>query len=212
MSGVRAAPRGRIDKRQAILDAAFRVFARQGYANACVQEIAAEAGVAKPTVYNHLDSKERLFREAMAAAAASATARNLAAVDRLRAPGDDLRPALQEVARRLLDCYVDERSRALWRLLNAELAAFPDLLDVVWGEGTSRVTEALADRLARLALAGRLTIADPARAAEQFSGLLMGPVDSRSRLGTRQVPEAELDELAAAAVETFLAAFGPAAA
>lgn len=210
MSGVRTAPRGRIDKRQAILEAAFRVFARQGYANACVQEIAAEAGVAKPTVYNHLDSKERLFREAMAAAAVSATARNLAAIDRLRAPGDDLRRALEEVARHLLGCYVDERSRALWRLLNAELTAFPDLLDVVWGEGTSRVTEALADRLARLALAGRLTIADPARAAEQFSGLLMGPVESRSRLGTRPVPDAELDELAAAAVDTFLAAFGPA--
>ncbi|TDC20573.1 TetR/AcrR family transcriptional regulator [Streptomyces sp. 8K308] len=207
---MRTAPRGRIDKRQAILEAAFRVFARQGYANACVQEIAAEAGVAKPTVYNHLDSKERLFREAMAAAAASATARNLAAIDRLRAPGDDLRRALEEVARHLLGCYADERSRALWRLLNAELTAFPDLLDVVWGEGASRVTEALADRLARLALAGRLTIADPARAAEQFSGLLMGPVESRSRLGTRPVPDAELDELAADAVDTFLAAFGPA--
>ncbi|WP_207930337.1 TetR/AcrR family transcriptional regulator [Streptomyces hainanensis] len=209
MSGVRAAPRGRIDKRQAILDAAFTVFARQGYANACVQEIAAEAGVAKPTVYNHLDNKETLFREAMAAAATTATARNLAAVDLLRAPGDDLRAAFEEVARQLLRCSADERSRALWRLLNAELTSFPDLLDVVWGEGASRVTEALADRIARLALAGRLRVADPSRAAEQLSGLLMGPIDSRSRLGTRTVSAAEIDELAVAAVDTFLAAFGP---
>lgn len=64
----REAPRGRIDKRQAILEAAFRTFAREGYGQSCVREIAAEAGVAKPTIYNHLGDKETLFREAMLAA------------------------------------------------------------------------------------------------------------------------------------------------
>ncbi|MGW6741439.1 TetR/AcrR family transcriptional regulator [Streptomyces sp. NPDC055025] len=56
----RTASRGRIDKRRAILDAAFTVFARRGYGQVCVKEIAEVAGVAEPTVYNHLNDKETL--------------------------------------------------------------------------------------------------------------------------------------------------------
>jgi hypothetical protein len=66
MSGAVAAC-GRIDKRQAILNVAFTVFARQGYAQAGVDVIAAEAGVAKATVYSHFGDKENLLREAIAA-------------------------------------------------------------------------------------------------------------------------------------------------
>jgi len=54
---------GRIDKRQAILDAAFTIFARDGYYLAGVDAIAAEARVAKHTIYNHFRDKENLFRE-----------------------------------------------------------------------------------------------------------------------------------------------------
>jgi hypothetical protein len=48
------------------------------------------------------------------------------------------------------------------------------------------VTEALADRLARLAVAGQLSLDDPAEAAEQLKALLVGPTDGRSRLGMRR--------------------------
>ncbi|WP_431921537.1 TetR/AcrR family transcriptional regulator C-terminal domain-containing protein [Amycolatopsis tucumanensis] len=203
------ATRGRIDKRQAILDAAFTVFARQGYAQACVAEVAAEAGVAKPTVYNHFSEKANLFRESMTAEAAKAIADNLAAVDRLRDTGEDLRAALEQVGRRLIDCYTDDRSWAFRRLLQAELARFPELLDTVQTRaGTNVVTDALADRLARLALEGRLKITDPARAAEQFGALLTAPLESRTRLGTRALPAAERNAVAAAAVDTFLRAYG----
>ncbi|HEX2317248.1 MAG TPA: TetR/AcrR family transcriptional regulator, partial [Thermomonospora sp.] len=166
------ASRGRIDKRQAILEAAFTVFARLGYAQACVQDIADEAGVAKPTVYNHLRDKETLFRHAMAAAAERALARNLAVVERLRDPGEDLRAALEDAGLRLLECHGDDDSRAWRRLLAAETGRFPDLPDAAGGDVAERVTEALADRLARLSLAGRLRRCDPSTAAEQFLALL----------------------------------------
>ncbi|WP_329110877.1 TetR/AcrR family transcriptional regulator [Micromonospora sp. NBC_01699] len=202
------APRGRIDKRQAILDAAIAVFARQGYAQSCVQEIAAEAGVAKPTVYNHLHDKETLFRHAMEAAANRAMAENLAIVERLADQGTDLRASLDEFGYQLLRCHCDDRSWALRRLLNAEVNRFPDLIDIVHGTGANRVAEALADRLARLTLAGRLSAADPVEAAEQLLALLTGPMDSRARLGTRPVPEGELRAVAVAAVNTFLRSYG----
>ncbi|XVQ13754.1 TetR/AcrR family transcriptional regulator [Spirillospora sp. CA-255316] len=205
--------RGRIDKREAILNAAFTVFARQGYAQTCVKEIAQEAGVAKPTVYNHLSDKATLFRETMAAAAERVLAEHLAAVDDLAArpdDGEDLRALLEYVGGRMLRVHCDERARALRRLTQVEAGWCPELLDLVRGYGADRLTEALADRLARLSLAGRLRPLDPVVAAEQFLALLTGPVDGRTRMGARPVSGDELDAVTAAAADTFLRAFAPA--
>ncbi|MEU5881302.1 TetR/AcrR family transcriptional regulator [Spirillospora sp. NPDC047279] len=199
--------RGRIDKRAAILDAAYTVFAREGYAQAGVDVIAAEAGVAKATVYNHFGDKETLLRAAFEAVAADALARNMAAVERLAGPGD-LRTILEEVGYDLIRCYCDAKSWALRRMLAAEVGQFPDLLDIVQGRVADRVMESLADRLARLALAGRLRATDPLLAAEHLSGLLTGSLDRRGRYGTRDIPEDELYDVARAAVDTFLQAFG----
>jgi AcrR family transcriptional regulator len=57
---VRAAP---ADKRRAILDAAIRVFARQGYHSTRVADIADEAGVAYGLVYHYFRSKEAVMTE-----------------------------------------------------------------------------------------------------------------------------------------------------
>ncbi|MFI6204940.1 TetR/AcrR family transcriptional regulator C-terminal domain-containing protein [Streptomyces sp. NPDC051041] len=92
------------------------------------------------------------------------------------------------------------------RLLCAEAHRFPDLLETT---GTGRITEALADRFARLTLSGHLRTPDPAEAAEQFLALLTGPAEARSRFGTRELPDEALRSLARAAAGTFCSAFGP---
>ncbi|WP_462186711.1 MULTISPECIES: TetR/AcrR family transcriptional regulator [unclassified Frankia] len=205
----RALSRGRIDKRAAILDAAFDVFARRGYEQTSVKEIADEANVAKTTVYSHLEDKEHLFRQTMAAAAAAALAENLAALDRLRDPGDDLRAALEETAARMLEVCCGHRSRALRWLTYGQAARFPDLIDTVQGRTSVQLGEALADRFARLSLTGGLRRCDPAEAAEQFLALLVGPVETRSRMGTRDLPPEEMRGLSRSAVDTFLRAYEP---
>ncbi|MEU7143195.1 TetR/AcrR family transcriptional regulator [Nocardia sp. NPDC046473] len=207
MTGATTA-RGRIDKRQAILDVAFTVFARRGYDKTCVQEIADEAGVAKPTVYNHLTDKQTLFQHAVLAAADAVAAETLAIAERLRDPGEELRTTLTEVATELLAACASERARALRALTYAQLAAFPELTEEVLDRTSRRIAEAMADRLARLALSGKLRVSDPALAAEQFLALLTGPLEARSRLGTRAVPATECCGIADAAVDTFLSAFG----
>ncbi|WP_073449909.1 TetR/AcrR family transcriptional regulator [Streptomyces yunnanensis] len=206
-SSSRRAGRGRIDKRHAILDAAFVVFAREGYGKASVDAIADEAGVAKPTLYNHFGGKEDLFREAMAAAAEQATAKSLAVVAGLASDVEDLSGVLADVGYRLLLCHSSDEAWALRRLLYAEISRFPELFDTVWGHGPNQLSEALADRLARLALAGRLRLTDPVRAAEQFVALLTGPLEGRTVLGTRTVSDDELRATVAAAVGTFISAF-----
>src|SRR2546428_1388018 len=58
------------DKPQAIIDAAIRVFARNGYYNSRVSDIAREAGIASGTIYLYCPTKDEilvtLFREKMA--------------------------------------------------------------------------------------------------------------------------------------------------
>src|SRR5919106_4827801 len=52
-----------VDRRRQILDAAIRVFARQGFHACRVSEIAREAGVAYGLVYHYFDSKEQVLNE-----------------------------------------------------------------------------------------------------------------------------------------------------
>ncbi|MFD0689348.1 TetR/AcrR family transcriptional regulator [Actinomadura fibrosa] len=199
--------RGRIDKRKDILDAAFGVFTREGYPQARVDQIAAEAGVAKATVYSHFGDKETLFRQTIAALSERALARNLAALAPLAEAGDDLPAVLADVGTHLIDCYCDPHSWALRRLLYAEIPQFPDLLDLTQTGVAEPVAQALADRLARLAVQGRLGLSDPVLAAEHLTALLTGPLEARSRFGTRRISRAEREAIAESAVTTFLSAF-----
>ena len=57
------APAPPIDKRRQILDAAIRVFARQGFHSTRVSDIADEAGVAYGLVYHYFKSKDEVLNE-----------------------------------------------------------------------------------------------------------------------------------------------------
>lgn len=203
-----ARPRGRVDKQQAVLDAAFAVFTRTGYAQARMDEIAAEAGVAKATVYSHFGDKEQVFRQAVRGLSDTALAANLAVVDRLAEPTPDTAGALRAIGRELIRCYCAPESRALRRLVCAEAGRFPDLPELV-DAVSGRVVRALADRFARLALTGALRLEDPELAAAQWTALLTAPLRAHHLFGTGSPPESELDRAVDGAVTTFLAAFGP---
>ena len=56
-----AATRPAVDKRRLILDAAVRVFARQGFHTCRVSDIADEAGVAYGLVYHYFGSKDEVL-------------------------------------------------------------------------------------------------------------------------------------------------------
>jgi TetR/AcrR family transcriptional regulator, fatty acid metabolism regulator protein len=55
-----------VDRRRQILEAAIRVFARQGFHACRVSDIAREAGVAYGLVYHYFDSKEQILNELFA--------------------------------------------------------------------------------------------------------------------------------------------------
>ena len=62
----RRAPRQAAEvRRETIVDAAIRVFARTSYRAAGTAEIARQAGIAEPTIYRHFDSKRALYLAAL---------------------------------------------------------------------------------------------------------------------------------------------------
>ena len=54
------------ERREAILAAAHRVFSQSGYAAATMDAVAAEAGIAKGSLYNYFQSKADLFHQVFA--------------------------------------------------------------------------------------------------------------------------------------------------
>jgi TetR/AcrR family transcriptional repressor of mexJK operon len=201
--------RGRLDKRRAIVDAALSVFAREGYGQASIEAIAETAGVAKPTIYNHFGGKENLFRQVLAEIATRSNLKTLAALAAFSDEPTNLRAELLAVARGLVDCYLDEQSSALRRLLHAEIVRFPDLYDSVLASGPHQAYEALTGRLARLANAGHLRIEDPLRAASQFFALISCDLPSLTALGTRPASAVDVNRIVTAGVDTFVSAFAP---
>ena len=66
----RKRPAHRPSRRKEIVDAATRVFSRDGYVEARVEDIARAAGVAPTAIYYHFGGKEELFSQALRAAMA----------------------------------------------------------------------------------------------------------------------------------------------
>lgn len=201
------AARGRIDKRAAILDAAYRVFAREGYERASIDEIAADAGVAKPTIYNHFGGKEELFRQVIVDSAVYTNANTLNAIESISMRPSDLSTELMHVGEKLVGCLQDGRALTLQRLLWSEIYHFPDLWELVQESAARPIVEALAGRLAILANAGYLDISDPMKAAAQFILLVAEDLKLKSAFGTKPIPEEVWHASIAAGVDTFLRAF-----
>lgn len=118
----------RVDKvarRQEILDAAVRVFARKGFAASRIDDIAAEAGIGKGSVYLYFDSRDAILEAAFAQYAADSEALLRQAVegegpalDRLAAlvrAAISLVAASRDLARILLDLWASVDMTGVYR-------------------------------------------------------------------------------------------------
>lgn len=209
--GTAARRRGgaRPDKRRAILDAALLVFAREGFADASVDEIARDAGVAKPTVYNHFGDKRTLFLEVITEYAARSGERVSRIVDSIDVDTNDLRAELERLGASIVACVTDAEGAAVIRLQFAESPRFGDAVDSVRDAGRDRTLDRLAGKFGQFAATGRLHTDNPARAARHFMALVQDEVLTRSAYGAHPIDPAEAVGPVNAGVDTFLAAFGP---
>jgi TetR/AcrR family fatty acid metabolism transcriptional regulator len=90
-----------VDKRRHILDAAIRVFARQGFHSTRVSDIADEAGVAYGLVYHYFNSKDEVLNELFV----ERWSLLLAAIEEADAGDETPRAKLAAVAGFIVDSY-----------------------------------------------------------------------------------------------------------
>ena len=96
-----AASKAAVDKRRQILDAAVRVFARQGFHATRVSDIADEAGVAYGLVYHYFRSKDEVLNELFV----ERWSLLLAAIEEADRAGGSHRERLAAVASFIIDSY-----------------------------------------------------------------------------------------------------------
>jgi TetR/AcrR family transcriptional regulator, fatty acid metabolism regulator protein len=90
-----------VDRRRQILDAAIRVFARQGFHSCRVSDIADEAGVAYGLVYHYFRSKDQVLNELFT----ERWSLLLAAIDEVDRQEIPARAKLDAVAGFIIDSY-----------------------------------------------------------------------------------------------------------
>lgn len=199
--------RGRLDKRRAILDAAAEVFGESGYERASVDAIALKAAVSKPTIYNHFGTKENLFRESIAESAATVNQQSMDSITAFDPRSTDWRAALNELVVGLTQCSRSECAQSVQRQIYSEVKRDPEVYRAVRARAIDPIANALAGQLAMLANAGHLDIPDPLLAAKQLLALATAEIVELTELGGRTATNAEVRTAAAAAVDTFVAAF-----
>jgi len=161
--------RGR-QRRDALLDAAQRLFLERGYGQVSVNDIVAEAGGSLTTLYRHFGSKEGLFQ-------AMIERRSHHIYDTLTAEGIDELPiqvALERLGIDLLVKVMDEETLGIYREVVAESPRQPLLARLFFDGGPGRVRHALADYLERRVQRRRLPACDSVELAGIFLGMLLG--------------------------------------
>ncbi|OHV34639.1 TetR/AcrR family transcriptional regulator [Pseudofrankia saprophytica] len=216
--GAGASGRGTQAKREAIMKAAFEVFARQGYAATSLDDIATATPASRQTVYNHFGDKEKLFLavvdERITANLQALREATLAFPNRVDGT-DEAEKYLVDLARRINDVYASPGTASLRLLVQTEAPRHAALQALWRSRAATPVWPTLIGSLARLAHAGALDIDDPARAAGQFVTLVTGVSWAMTELGTFAIsppPAQDSDELDLAIrsnVSLFVRAYAP---
>lgn len=188
------------DTRDIILTAARVAFCELGY-RASMDEIARRAGVAKQTLYNHFENKQRLFGEVVRVAADEIMLT-------LNDGQTDLRRQLLAFAQALRSRLFSAEGLAFHRMVIAEADRFPAEARAVFDNGPGRAHATLTRTLAQAAARGEISAPSPEFAAEMFLSMIKGFEHVRILHGAAQ-PADGAPEAAERIVDAFLQAFGP---
>ncbi len=191
---------GQVDAKKslAILDAASALFAEKGLA-ASMDEIARRAGVSKQTLYNRYASKTEIGR-------ALANRRSDAVTAPLR-EGGDTRTVLVGLATAMLE-QVSHPDKAM-SLRGVALMSpdAPDIAQAIYDGGPGESLRRLSAWLRDQDRAGHLSVPEPDRAAEMFSGMALGHGHLRSLLGVPHAAASHIPGHARETADRFMRAF-----
>jgi TetR/AcrR family transcriptional repressor of mexJK operon len=196
-------------KRRVVVDAATTLFLRHGYLGTSMDQIAAFAGVSKPTVYKFFPDKEQLFTAIVMETLDRAGAPFLAELSRLaETRSGQLADDLRDLARRYLATVTQPAVLQLRRLVIGASHQLPALASAYYERAPEQTLRTLADCFRRLADRGLLRAPDPDQAAAHFAFLVLGrALDKSLFCGDQPFTTEELAAQADAGASAFLAAY-----
>ena len=191
-------------KAEQVLSGAGRIFLRDGFAGAAVDEIARTAGVSKATLYAYYPDKEQLFHAAMM------TVMNTPRPQPLAEIGPDLpaEKAIPRIAAALTGWLSNEQETDLFRLAIGESHRFPEIARAYQKRIEDLLEKPLRERLHEFTVRKLLKIDDIAMASQQLLGLCGLIIYDRAISGAFPGPELSVRRTSETAASVFLRAYG----
>lgn len=196
------------EKRQLIVDTAYRLFRANGFEKTSMSEITAQVGGSKATLYNYFSSKEELFVECMFGIAENYLD---GIFSHLQDQAGDIRTALQGFGENVTRLICSPEIVAAQRLMIAEAGRAG--IGKLFYEKLNSLQEQTAAFIGNAMNTGKLRRGDPRLAAIQLKALMEAEIHDSYLLCVRTTPpdEAEITALTEFAVDTFLRAYAPSA-
>lgn len=173
------------ERRNTIIDVAFRSFCEKGYAATSMAQIAARLGGSKTTLYNYFPSKDDLF---------VAVVRNQCArlAERLyQAPTEkhETRDVLTGFCQRYMREIFSHEQTAFLRMVIAQAARFPEISKSFYQECIEGGLTLASAYLERMMADSRIRETDPREAATFLLDLCTGIMNMRRLLNVASGPE-----------------------
>ncbi|WP_110670443.1 TetR/AcrR family transcriptional regulator [Salinicola halophilus] len=159
-----------LKRREALLDAAQRLFLERGFSQVSVNDIVAEAGGSLSTLYRHFGNKEGLF-QAMVERRSHHVYATLTGDDIDELP---VEAALIRFGTSLLHKAMDDEALGIYREVVAESPRQPELARRFFDAGPGRMRRVVTDYLDRRIADGRLPHGDTAELAGMYLGMVLG--------------------------------------
>ncbi|WP_082478441.1 MULTISPECIES: TetR/AcrR family transcriptional regulator [unclassified Rhizobium] len=192
-------------KREQIIEGAKRVFMRDGFDAASMNDITREAGVSKGTIYVYFENKDDLF----SAMIERERAIFLAAVRTVLESNEDVETGLYKFGVSFVTHMTDEKVINAMRTVLGVRDRMPDLCRRFF-KGPDNLRTVLQGFLEHQVDIGNLKIDDLDLAAGQFLDLSSGGFFKFRLFGTMEhaPPPPEIHRVITGAVRVFLAAYG----
>lgn len=153
--------------REAIVQAAQRLFLQRGFGSVSMDELADAAGVARRTLYNQFARKEEIFREMLLRVSGQLEDALPTGIE----TQGDVEEVLRVVAGIILDLHKNPEYLGFLRMVVADSRQFPWIAKE-FAAVMDPQTERFIRYLTHLDAVGILDCRDPALAAHQFMGML----------------------------------------
>jgi TetR/AcrR family transcriptional repressor of mexJK operon len=189
-------------KRAVIVETAAHHFFHHGYAATAIEQVAADAGVSKVTIYNQFGDKRALF-----AAAVECECEKMRGNFTMEAmPQGTIRERLTALGEAIFAFLFRPEMIQFERRIAAETEHDPAIGAAFLEAGPRRMKGIFAAWLHQAAATGDLVIEDAELAAEQFVAMCKGMGDLERRFGADLDPEESCRRIHGA-VDVFLAAY-----